>query len=94
MARIRFGGIGLPDADDFDVEFAVTVEGDDEDVVEAVAMAARERGVQALQAFDTGTHPDECDGVPVAIDWDDALEGRDPTGSTDEDMEADADSDE
>jgi hypothetical protein len=93
MTRNRYGGIGLPDAD-FDVELAVEVEGDDEEVVEKVAMAAREGGVRALQAFDTGKHPEECDGVPVSIDWESVLEARDPKGSTGEDGEEDPDSDE
>lgn len=72
MVRNRYGGVSLPESDydpDFDVEFAVTAEGDDEEVVEKVALAAREAGVRALQAFDEGKHPDECDGVPVSIDW-------------------------
>ena len=93
MPRNRYGGIGLPDGD-ADVTFAVEAEGDDEEVVEAVAMAAREAGVRALQAFDTGKHPEECDGVPVSIDWESVLEARDPKGSTDEDGEEDTGSDE
>jgi hypothetical protein len=83
MPRNRYGGVTIDD-DEFDVELAVEVEGDDEEVVEKVAMAAREGGVRALQAFDTGAHPDECDGVPVSIAWEDILEARD-TDSTDED---------
>jgi len=68
---------------------SLEVEGDDEEVVEKVAMAAREGGVRALQAFDTGKHPEECDGVPVLIDWESVLEARDPKGSTGEDGEED-----
>lgn len=96
MPRVRFGGVGVPeDKDpDFDVTFAVEAEGDDEDVVEAVAMAAREGGVRALQAFDEGKPPDECDGVPVSFDWESKLEARDPKGSTAEDGEEDGGSDE
>ena len=98
MPRNRIGGIGIPpgsDKDpDFDVTFAVEVEGDDEDVVNAVAREAREGGVRALQALATGKHPDECEGAPVSNDWEGLLPDDDPKGSTDEDGEDDAGSDE
>jgi hypothetical protein len=76
MPRNRYGGVGIPESEDppFDVELAVEADGDDEEVVEKVAMAAREAGVRALQAFAENTHPDECDGVPVSVNWDSVLE--------------------
>lgn len=84
MPRNRIGGIRLPEGD-ADVTFAVEVDGDDEEIVEAVAMAARDGGVRALQAFESGKHPDECAGVPVSIDWEAKLaddeDGEDAGGS-------------
>lgn len=75
MPRIRIGGVGIPESEDppFDVEFAIEVEGDDEDVVNAVAREAREHGVRALQALASGKHPDECEGALVSNDWEGLL---------------------
>lgn len=86
MPRQRFGGVRISDDEDtpFDVEFAIEVEGDDEDVVNKVAREAREHGVRALQALATGKHPDKCDGVPVSNDWERILSDADPKGPTDE----------
>jgi hypothetical protein len=86
MPRTRHGGIGLPDDEDddppFDVTFAVEADGDDDAVVDHVAIAARDAGVRALQAFRDGTHPDDCDGIPMSIDWDRVLAEYDDTSDT------------
>jgi len=96
MPRNRIGGVGIPESEDppFDVEFAIEVEGDDEEVVNVVAREAREHGVRALQALATGKPPEECDGAPVSNDWEGLLSDDDPKGSTDEDAEDDGGSDE
>jgi len=98
MPRTRFGGVGIPDDDEptIDAELAVEVEAADEDVAEQVARYARNAGVRALQAFASNKHPDEVDFTDdvAVVDWDTVLEARDPKGSTDEDGEDDAGSDE
>jgi fructose-1,6-bisphosphatase/inositol monophosphatase family enzyme len=51
MTRTRIGGIAVPDAPD-DIEAAVEVEGEPEDVVEEAAEAARAAIVDVLEARD------------------------------------------
>lgn len=77
MTRVSFEDVTLPDTDTAKV--SIDVEGTDEDVVEKVAMHAREEAVKALQAFDTGKHPSECDGTPVGIRWYDVLDLEAPS---------------
>lgn len=68
MTRVAYDDVTLPEADTAKV--SIDVEGADEDVVEKVAMHARDEAVRALQAFEEGKHPSECEGVPhVSLKW-------------------------
>jgi hypothetical protein len=72
MTEVSYDGVGLPESDypdAADVEVDLSVKGDDEDVVEKVAMHARNEAVRALQAFESETPPSECDGTGVGVAW-------------------------
>jgi hypothetical protein len=70
---VAFNGLRLADSD-LCVEVDVSVTGDDEDNVEAVAMYAKDQVVRAMQAVDQGKPPGETEGIGVEFDWDKILE--------------------
>lgn len=55
-----------------DVEIDLTVRGD-EDKAEKVKMHAHDEIVRALQAFETGEHPRDCEGFIMSVAWDRVL---------------------
>lgn len=71
MTKVAYEDVTAGDAD---VYVDLTVEGAPEDVVEKVAIHARNEAVKALQAFDTGKPPEECEGTGVGIAWERVLE--------------------
>lgn len=64
-------------SEDVGVEIDITVRGD-EDKAEKVKMHAHDEIVRALQAFETGENPRDCDGFIMSVAWDRVL------GDTDE----------
>lgn len=57
-----------------DFTFDITVEGPDGDAGQA-AMDLNDRAVKLARAFDEGKPPEECEGLPVAFDWEKIVEG-------------------
>lgn len=64
--------------DDTDITVDIHVDGDPEAIAEKVLMHAHDEAVRALQAFEKGQHPNECEGVGFSVAWDRVLdEGAD-----------------
>lgn len=61
-------------ATDYDVYADLEVEGTREKIVETVAMHARDEAIRAMQAFEEGKPPYECEGSGISINWDKVLE--------------------
>lgn len=66
--KVQFGGVSLPESE-HGVEVDITVTGDDQAVVEAVAMHARDEIVRAMQAMEYGVVPEETDGSGISVNW-------------------------
>lgn len=80
MVRHLHRGIGLPGDEAPDVTVDLVVEGEDEDVADKVLLHAKDAAVRALQAYHEGQHPEDCDGIPLTVDWDavvEQMEGND-----------------
>ena len=74
MVRHDQRGISLPDDDAPDVTMDIAVYGDDVEAVEKTLMHAKDQGIRAMQALNTGEHPDDCDGGPMRVAWDRVLD--------------------
>lgn len=80
MTDITFGGVTLPEDEDAPT-IDITVRGDDESAVETVAMHARAEAVRAMQALSEDRHPEDVDGHPHTVNWEDVV--GDPETVTD-----------
>lgn len=77
MTKVSHGSIS---AGGHDVYVDIEVEGSREKIVEMVAMHAKDEAVRAMQAFDTGKPPEDCDGSGVSIRWETVLEDYSESG--------------
>jgi hypothetical protein len=68
MAKYKTEGVNVGS-----VTASLTVKGP-EDEAEKVKMHAHDELVKAMQAFDEGKHPDECDGLPFSVAWERVIE--------------------
>jgi len=60
------------------VSVDIEVEGEHEDMVEKVFMHAKDEAVRAIQAYQNGELPEDCEGLGYSVKWESV------TGDTDE----------
>ena len=64
--RVGTEGISI---EGVDVEASMTVEGKPERAVELAYIHAKDEFVRALQAFETGAMPADCEGTDTSVNW-------------------------
>lgn len=75
MVRHEQSGISLPGEDTHDVSVDITVRAQvNEDVADKVLIHAKDQIVRAMQAFEEGEHPNNCEGTMMHVSWDRVLE--------------------
>jgi hypothetical protein len=70
MVRHSHPDISLPGEDTHDVRVELTISSaDNEDIADKVMIHAKDEIVRAMQAFEEGEHPNNCDGTGIHVAW-------------------------